>query len=147
PRGSATTSSATNTVVVTDGRSVVEGRIAPMIAQLDARTPQVEIPAKIIFINRTALDEHGVCYDLQEPDKPISQLAPGAGTPVWLSGDAIAALGNASVDARVTGATFQFISSLVLGRYRLSTFIDALTSLSVAEIEARPIVRTLDHRE
>jgi len=147
PRGSATTSSATNTVVVTDGRSVVEGRIAPMIAQLDARTPQVEIAAKIIFINRTALDELGVSYDLQDQARPLSGLVPGAGTPVWLTGDAIAALGNAAADARVTGATFQFISSLVLGRYRLSTFIDALTSLSVAEIEARPIVRTLDHRE
>lgn len=147
PRGNATTSSATNTVVVTDGRSVVEGRIAPMIAQLDARTPQVEIAAKIIFINRTALDELGVSYDLQDRVRPLAGLTPGVGSPVWLAGDAIAALGNATNDARVTGATFQLISSLVLGRHRLSTFIDALTSLSVAEIEARPIVRTLDHRE
>ncbi len=146
-RGTATASSATNTIVVTDGRSIVEGRVAPMIEQLDARTPQVEIAAKIIFVNRTALDELGVSYELQDMSAPIAGLRPGLPTPVGLSGRAIAALGNATSDARVTGPTFQFISSLVLGRYRLNTFLDALTRLSVADVEARPVVRTLDHRE
>jgi type IV pilus assembly protein PilQ len=146
-RGTATTSSATNTVVVTDGRSIVEGRIGPMIQQLDARTPQVEIAAKIIFVNRTALDEIGVSYELQDRTTPLGALRPGDPASINLSGDAIAALGNASVDSRVTGPSFQFISSLVLGRYRLNTFLDALTSVNVADIEARPVVRTLDHRE
>lgn len=147
PRGSATTSSATNTVVVTDGRSVIENRVAPMIDQLDARTPQVEIAAKIIFINKTALDEMGVSYDLQDVSNPLTGLQPGGEMPVGLTGDAIRALGNASADARMVSTSFQMISSLVLGRFRLNTFLDALTSMSVAEVEARPIVRTLDHRE
>jgi type II secretory pathway component GspD/PulD (secretin) len=133
--------------VVTDGRSIVEGRVAPMIEQLDARTPQVEIAAKIIFVNRTAMDQLGVSYDLQDRNAPLAALQPGIPTPVGLSGDAIAALGNATKDARVTGPTFQFISTLVLGRYRLNSFIDALTSVNAANVEARPVVRTLDHRE
>jgi type IV pilus secretin PilQ/predicted competence protein len=144
-RGNATASSATNTIVVTDGRSIVEGRVAPMIDQLDARTPQVEIAAKIIFINRSAMDQLGVSYDLQDRSAPIAGLQPG--TSIGLTGNAIAALGNATKDARVTGPTFQFISSLVIGRHRLNTFIDALTSVNAADIEARPVVRTLDHRE
>lgn len=146
-RGTATTSSATNSIVVTDGRSIVEGRIAPMIDQLDARTPQVEIAAKIIFVNRTAMDQLGVSYELQDRAMPIGGLRPGTGTSVGLTGNAIAALGNATQDARVTGATFQFISTMVLGRYRLNAFIDALTSINAADVEARPVVRTLDHRE
>lgn len=146
-RGTATTSSATNSIVVTDGRSIVEGRIAPMIEQLDARTPQVEIAAKIIFVNRTAMDQLGVSYELQDRALPIGGLRPGTGASVGLTGNAIAALGNATQDARVTGATFQFISTMVLGRYRLNAFIDALTSINAADVEARPVVRTLDHRE
>lgn len=146
-RGTATTSSATNSIVVTDGRSIVEGRIAPMIEQLDARTPQVEIAAKIIFVNRTAMDQLGVSYELQDRALPIGGMRPGTGASVGLTGNAIAALGNATQDARVTGATFQFISTMVLGRYRLNAFIDALTSINAADVEARPVVRTLDHRE
>jgi type II secretory pathway component GspD/PulD (secretin) len=146
-RGTATTSSATNSIVVTDGRSIVEGRIAPMIEQLDARTPQVEIAAKIIFVNRTAMDQLGVSYELQDRAMPIGGMRPGTGASVGLTGNAIAALGNATQDARVTGATFQFISTMVLGRYRLNAFIDALTSINAADVEARPVVRTLDHRE
>lgn len=146
-RGRATTSSATNTIVVTDGRSVVEGRIAPMIEQLDARTPQVDISAKIIFINRTALEQLGVSYELQDLNQPIGGMRPGDPTSVLLSGNAIAALGNATIDAQVTNPTFSFVSSLVLGRHRLNSFIDALTSVNVADVEARPAVRTLDHRE
>lgn len=146
-RGTATTSSATNTIVVTDGRSIVEGRVAPMIDQLDARTPQVEIAAKIIFVNRTAMDQLGVSYELQDRAMPIAGLQPGTAATVGLTGNAIAALGNATQDARVTGPSFQFISTLVLGRHRLSAFIDALAQVNVADIEARPVVRTLDHRE
>src|SRR5690606_34487901 len=130
-RGRATTSSATNTIVVTDGRSVVEGRIAPMIEQLDARTPQVDISAKIIFINRTALEQLGVSYELQDLNQPIGGMRPGDPTSVLLSGNAIAALGNATIDAQVTNPTFSFVSSLVLGRHRLNSFIDALTSVNV----------------
>jgi type IV pilus assembly protein PilQ len=146
-RGTATTSSATNSIVVTDGRSIVEGRIAPLIDQLDARTPQVEIAAKIIFVNRTAMDQLGVSYEVLDRTAPLGGMRPGDGSSVGLTGNAIAALGNATTDARVTGPTFQFITSLVLGRHRLNTFLDALSRVSVADVEARPVVRTLDHRE
>jgi type IV pilus assembly protein PilQ len=142
-RGKVTRNAATNTLLVTDGRSIVEERIAPMITQLDSRTPQVSISAKIIFINRTALDEVGVTYALWDRNGVI----PGDSGVVAIGGKAIAALGNASTDARVTGPTFSFLSSLVLGRYNLNAFIDALTSVSVADIQASPSVRTLDNHE
>lgn len=145
PRGVATRSAATNTIVVTDRRSVVEERIIPLIAELDRQTPQVEISAKIIFINRTALEEFGITYEIL--DGEMGAEPSEEEVPVGLGGAAIAALGDATIDARTAGAGLSLVTRLIRSRHQLSAFIDALSAHSLAEIEARPLVRTLNHRE
>ena len=157
-RGTVNVNRTNNSLVVTDGRSVLE-RIGPRIAEMDARTPQVNIAAKIIFVDRTAIEELGFTYDLKDSrGNQLNTLVPGLadldgdGLPeqvsdnvVSLGGASIAALGNAT--QQVAGATLQVISSLVLGRHSLITFITALESMSLTDIQARPSITVLDHRE
>lgn len=161
-RGSVTVSSGTNSLVVTDGRSVF-GRVAPLVEQLDVQTPQVTIAAKIIFVNRSALEELGITYDLKDSHgNQINELVPGAvdqngdglidpleeataDNVVLLGGSSVAALANANM--RPPLPALQLVSSLVLGRYTLITFLEALESLNLTDIQAAPVITTLDHRE
>ena len=60
-------------------------------------------------------------------------------------GNSIAALGNANV--RVQGPQLETVLSLVLGRYTLISFIDALQSQELSDVQAAPVVTTLDNQE
>lgn len=160
-RGKVTRNSATNTLIVTDGRSVIEGRVAPMIEQLDKRTAQVTIAAKIIFVDRTAIEELGIVYDIKDTrGNQFNSITTGAvdvdgdgvfdidmgnDDAVLLRGRSIAALGNAK--SRLTSPALQVMTSLAMGRHQLINFIDALSELRVTDIQAAPVVTTLDHRE
>ncbi|MBI4520435.1 MAG: AMIN domain-containing protein [Gemmatimonadetes bacterium] len=160
-RGRVAPAPATNTVVVTDVDRVLE-QIDALINQLDLRIPQVSISAKIIFVNRTQIEDFGVVYDLKDSQgNQLNQLTPGgrdtdgdgiideqvdAGTNVVsLGGSSIAALGNAT--ARVSGATLSILSTLIVGRYSLLNFVDALQQLSLTDIQASPVLTTVDNRE
>lgn len=161
-RGSVTRNSATNALVVTDARSIVEERVAPMIEQLDVRTPQVTISAKIIFIDRNELEALGVTYDLKDSrGNQLNQVVPGGvdengdgiisgsertnNTVVRLGGASIAALANAN--ERIDRPSLQILGTLVLGRHSLLSFIDALSQVSISEMHAQPTISTQDHRE
>jgi type IV pilus assembly protein PilQ len=157
-RGRVTRNSATNSLIVTDGRTVLE-RLDPFIEQLDVRTAQVTIAAKIIFVDRTALEEFGIVYDLKDTHgHQFNQLATGVRNSresalyspdtrdfVRLNGSSLAALANAN--QRVQGPALQVIGSLVLGQHSLFAFIEALGSLSLTDIQAAPVVTTMDNRQ
>lgn len=158
-RGSVTTSQATNTLIVSDIQRVQDA-IEDLLMQLDIETPQVSISAKIIFVNRTDLDELGVTYELKDSrGNQFNTLSGGAadldgdgtlevvdqGTSVVaLGGNSVAALGNAT--ARVASPTLQLLTSLVLGRHQLIGFIDALESVQLSDVEANPQVTVLDNQ-
>lgn len=156
-----TANPATNTIVVKDRVSVLRDRIAPMIEQLDVRTPQVEIEAKIIFVDRTSLENLGVTYDLKDSrGNQINRLSPGGidqdgdgiispgertnQNVVRLGGPSIAALANANF--RPSATSLEIVTTLVLNRFSLLTFVDALSSLEYSDIQARPVITTMDHR-
>ena len=157
--GRVTISPATNTLIVTDRQSVVE-RLAPIIQELDVRTPQVTVSAKIIFVDRTALEELGVVYDIKDSqgnqlnrvfpgflDEDGDGIQPDDATDedvVLLGGASIAALANAT--NRLATPTVQVLSSLVLGRHTLVTFLEALQTLQLTDIQAVPSIRVLDNR-
>lgn len=159
--GKATVNPNANALLLTDTRSALD-RIAPIIEQMDVRTPQVTISAKIIFIDRTALEELGFVYDLK--DSRGSQLntvvqgwddANGNGVfesgeetdqnLISLGGNSVAALANANF--RVASPALQLVSTLLLGRHSLITFIDALQSVNMTDIQAAPSITVMDHRE
>jgi type IV pilus assembly protein PilQ len=154
-RGSIASNSTTNTLIVTD----VAGNVSSferLIRDLDVRTPQVSINAKIVFINRTDTEALGITYDLKDSrGNQLNQLVavpdpnnPGEFTNenlISLGGNSIAALGNAN--QRVAGASLQTVISLVLGRYTLVTFLDALQTAQLSDVQAAPVVTTVANRQ
>jgi len=159
-RGTATVGAGTNTVIVTDVPRVLEA-VDGLVSQLDVRTPMVNIAAKIVFVNRTDLKEFGITYDLKDSDgNQLNLLTPGAadidgdgiaeqvdrGTDVIsLGGNSVAALGNAS--NRVASPTLSMLSSLLVGRYTLLNFIEALESLNLSDVQATPTLTVMDNQE
>jgi len=159
-RGQVTVSPGTNTVIVSDIQRV-QTAVANLLGSLDIETPQVSISAKIIFVNRTDLNEFGVTYELKDSQGNQLNLLSGGfadtdfdGVPeaidpgesvVALGGNSIAALGNAT--ARVASPTLQILTSLVVGRHQLIGFIDALESVNFSDIEATPQVTVLDNQQ
>ncbi|MDZ7779166.1 MAG: AMIN domain-containing protein [Gemmatimonadota bacterium] len=159
-RGQITVGQGTNTLIVSDIERV-QSSVSELLQQLDVETPQVSISAKIIFVDRTALDELGVTYELKDREgNQFNELSSGfadtdgdgvtdpveQGTSVVsLGGSSIAALGNAN--ARVVNPSIQFLTSLVIGRHTLINFIDALSSVNISDVHAEPQITTLDNQE
>lgn len=168
-RGSVTADTATNKLLITD----VPSRMGDMLArlrELDIRTPQVAIKAKIVFVNRSRLQDIGVSYDIGKgtqqfyntlvpridpstrtpvfgPDGRVIGL--GGGTPystgqVALGGNALSALANAA--RAMTPAALNLIYSLTLGQYQLTAFVNALEQNSLADIQSEPSIVTLNNR-
>ncbi|MFV2005820.1 MAG: AMIN domain-containing protein [Longimicrobiales bacterium] len=156
-RGNASSAPATNTLIVTDIERV-HAAIRSLLIELDRPTPQVMISAKIIFVNRTDLNEFGIVYDLKDSQgNQFSQVTPaladldGDGEleaqtkdVVLLGGNSVAALGNAK--ARVVGPTLSLLTSLVIGRHTLVGFIEALESSNLSDIQAAPSVTVADNQ-
>jgi type IV pilus assembly protein PilQ len=149
-RGRVQVAASTNSLVVTDVPRVLEA-VEELIAGLDLRTPEITISAKIIFVNRTDLEEFGVVYDLKHrTGNELNQILPGAQNPqgtnsVSLSGNSIAALGNAN--QRVVGPQLQFLTSLVMGDFTLMNFVEALSEMQLSDIQAAPQARVLDNQK
>jgi len=160
PRGQVTVGIGTNTLIVSD-IARVQDAVTQLLTQLDVETPQVSISAKIIFVDRTALNELGVTYELKDREgNQFNELSSGfadldgdgiaepvdQGTAVIsLGGSSIAALGNAA--SRVVNPSIQFLSSLVIGRHTLVSFVDALSSVNLSDVHAEPQVTTLDNQQ
>jgi type IV pilus assembly protein PilQ len=152
---------AANSLLVTDTRSTIE-RITPIIKQLDVKLPQVSISAKIVFIDRTALQDLGFMYDLKDTQgNQLNQLVKGAADLnnngilepdeinvkddiVLVGGNSIAALANANF--RVAKPALSLVGSLVMGRFSLASFVDALQSVSLSDVQAAPVIRTMANR-
>lgn len=162
-RGNITVGQGTNTLVVSD-IDRVQSAVRQLLTELDVRTPQVSIQAKIVFVNRTDLDEMGVTYELKDSrGNQLNQLSSGAAdlngdgalTPdevveqgeavVLLGGNSVAALGNAK--ERLTSPSLSLLTSLVVGRHQLISFLDALSSVQLSDVQAIPQVTTLDNQQ
>lgn len=153
-RGSVSINQTTNTLIATDVPSVIED-FDRLVQQLDVRTPQVAIQAKIVFINRTDAEDLGITYDIKDSrgnslNEMTSAPDPVTGNPtnsniVSLGGSSIAALGNAN--SRVQDPALQVLTSLVLGRYTLINFIEALQTAQLSDVQAAPVVTTTSNHE
>jgi len=152
-RGKATTGQGTNMLIVSDINRVQEA-VSNLLKQLDRRTPQVSIQAKIIYVNRTRLKEMGVKYELKDlRGNQINQLSEGVDlqgntvaqgqAQVLLGGNSVAALGNAFEN--IPDPTLSLLSSLSIGRHQLISFLDALSQVNLSDIQAMPQVTTLDN--
>src|SRR5688572_9648722 len=170
-RGSVVADSGTNRLIITDVPSRLP-EISGYVQDLDVRTPQVAIKAKIIFVNRTDIEALGVTYDLgsqtQFFNKLVQRTDPGTFEPVdtdgdgindafggepfeqntniiYIGGNALAAISNAN--ARIVNPALELIFSTAIGKFDLTAFIDALQEVRLADIQAEPSIVTLDNRK
>ncbi len=151
----------TNSLIITETPSVLE-RIEPVLRQLDVREPQVHISATFAFVDRTALEQLGITYDVKDSrGNQLNQrtlgmrdtngngvIEPGEVTAqdvVVLGGSSVAALGNANHP--VPSPTLQIVSSLLLGRHTLVSFIEALQTMALSDIQAKPVLTVMNHRQ
>jgi len=160
-RGSISVGQGTNTVIVTDLPRIVE-EVEMLLEQLDVRTPQVQIAAKIIFVNRSDLSELGVIYDLKDVGglggNQLNSILPGfadldgdgvaepveVGTDaVALRGESVAALGNAN--QVVSSPSLSVLTTLSFGDFTLLNFLQALEELNLSEVQAAPTLSVMDN--
>jgi type IV pilus assembly protein PilQ len=170
-RGKVVADTSHNALVITDTRNRIND-VEQFVRSLDIRTPQVSIQAKIIFVDRTDIENMGIKYDLGSQtqffntlvQRPIqSTAAPGNnnanGVPtgtiptqfyttdqtiVDLGGNSLSATGNAS--QAVINPALNLIFSTAIGNFDLTAFLQALQSLSLDDIQAEPTITTLDNR-
>ena len=171
-RGNAVADSTSNSLVITEVTSRID-EVVEFVKGLDQRTPQVSIQAKIIFVDRTDIEQLGVKYDfgsttqffnklIQRPDprtaEPVDTdldgvpdaLVPKENFPaneniVSLGGNSLSALGNAAQE--VVNPALDLIFSTAIGNFDLTAFVQALQSVELADIQAEPTITTLDNRQ
>ena len=147
-RGTVAVEDKTNSLLITESVSRLP-EIVSYVRDLDVRTPQVAIRAKIISVDRTATEELGLSYDVGSAAHYQNSLIP-RGTPgeftVNLGGDAFSGVANAS---RLFGSTsaLSLIFNTALRGYNFSAFVDALSSEQLSDVQAEPSTTTIDNRK
>lgn len=155
-RGKVFADSATNSLIITDTRSRVQ-YVADFARGLDIKTPQIAIQSKIIFVDRTDLEQMGIKYDLggrkqffnrliqrPNPAQPGQRFDPNLNI-IDLGGGSISAIGNASQN--LLGSALDLVYSTTIGRFSLTAFLQALEQVDMLDVQAEPVISTLDNRQ
>jgi type IV pilus assembly protein PilQ len=154
-RGRVVADTGSNALILTDTRSRIAS-VTDFVRGLDIRTPQLSIQAKIIFVDRTDIEQLGLRYDLgsrnQFFNKLVQRTDPSTGKSfdkavnvIDLGGNSVAAIGNA--EATITGSALDLVYSTAIGGFSLTTFLSALERTELADIQAEPVISTLDNRQ
>jgi type IV pilus assembly protein PilQ len=139
-------------VHITDISSVLDG-LAEYAKTLDVRQPQVNIKAKIILVDRTQLEALGLRYDIGSQQQFFNDIVPrldSTGRPrtdagqVYLGGNQVSAIANAT--ARIPAAALQLIYSTAIGQFDFTTFLEALQSSELLDVQAEPSASVLNNR-
>jgi type IV pilus assembly protein PilQ len=168
-RGQVVADTATNTLIISDVASRV-AQDSAFVAQLDIRTPQVSIHAKLIFVDRSDIENLGVQYDLgtssQFFNKLVQRPDPGtvqgvdtdndgtvdfvtfetydpATTVVDIGGNALSGIANAT--SVIPSSALDLIYSTAIGGYSLTAFVSALQRVELADLQAEPVITTADN--
>jgi type IV pilus assembly protein PilQ len=169
-RGSVVADTATNKLLITDVQSRIDDD-SVLASQLDIPTPQVSIQAKLIFVDRTDIQELGIQYDLGTSDQFFNKLVQrpdpssaeaidtdGDGVPdairateffdqdqtiVDLGGNALSGIANA--DGFIAGPALELIFSTAIGAFNLTTFVRALQQVQLADLQAEPLITVADN--
>jgi type IV pilus assembly protein PilQ len=152
----------------------VESRVAidsAFVSRLDIPTPQVAIQTKLIFVNRTDIENLGVRYDLgtqnqyfntlvQRPDptslQPVSTNGTGVPNAVFatktqdptsnvidIGGNALSAIANA--EATIATPALKLVFATALGNFNLTSFVEALQEVDLADLQAEPLISASDN--
>jgi type IV pilus assembly protein PilQ len=151
-RGTVTGDTITNSITITDIPSALPD-LEEYARSLDLRQPQVNIKAKIILVDRTTLEGLGLRYDLGTQQQFFNDIVPrldSTGKPradagqILLGGNAVSAIANAT--ARIPSAALQLVYSTAMGNYNFTTFLEALQSNTLLDVQAEPSATVLNNR-
>lgn len=151
-RGAVVADTITNSVAITDVPGSLD-ELEKYARSLDVRQPQVNIKAKIILVDRTTLEGLGLRYDIGTPQQFFNDIIPrndSLGKPlttagqVLLGGDTVSAIANAT--ARVPAAALQLVFSTAMGNYDFTTFLEALQTNTLLDVQAEPSATVLNNR-
>ena len=155
-RGSVIPDTATNSVIITDTKTNIQN-VIDFVSQLDLRPKQVSIQAKIIFVDRTDLEQLGFKYDIgsrnqfynkiiQRPDplKGGQPYDPGINV-INLGGNEVAAIGNAG--STMGNAAIDLVFSTALGGFSITSFLNALEQVDLSDVQAEPTIVTQDNKQ
>ncbi len=154
-RGSVLPDTSNNALIVTDTRTKLPG-ILDFVKSLDLRPSTVAIQARLIFVDRTNLEQLGVKYDIgnnnQFFNKLIQRTDPLTGQPynpnvnvVNLGGNAISAISNA--DALISGSALDLVFSTAIGGFSVTSFLSALERVELTDVEAVPQVNVISNQK
>jgi type IV pilus assembly protein PilQ len=145
-----------NSLIITDTRSRI-GNLTEFVQGLDIRTPQVSIKAKLVFVDRTDIEELGIKYDLGNNNQFFNKLIQRCCDPITnqpyeptvnvidLGGNAVSGIGNA--EGVIKGSAIDLVFSTALGGFTLTSFLSALERADLSDIQAEPVITTLDNRK
>jgi type IV pilus assembly protein PilQ len=128
-RGSMEVEKGRNALVVTDIQKIID-KITALVAELDRKTKQVEIVAKMVDVDYEASREIGVRWDALN-----------------LSADGVDGIGDALVNASGADPVGIFRVGTVQSWGEVSFMIDALEKQQKANIISNPRIVTADNRE
>jgi type IV pilus assembly protein PilQ len=155
-RGKVIADDNSNSLIITDTRSRI-GNLTEFVQGLDIRTPQVSIKAKIVFVDRTDIEELGLKYDLGNQNQFFNRLVQRCCDPetgkryepdinvIDLGGNALSGIANAS--SVVSGSAIDLVFSTALGGFTLTSFLSALERAELSDVQAEPVITTLDNRK
>jgi type IV pilus assembly protein PilQ len=155
-RGKVVADDNSNSLIITDTRSRI-GNLTEFVQGLDIRTPQVSIKAKLVFVDRTDIEELGIKYDLGNNNQFFNKLIQRCCDPITnqpyeptvnvidLGGNAVSGIGNA--EGVIKGSAIDLVFSTALGGFTLTSFLSALERADLSDIQAEPVITTLDNRK
>jgi type IV pilus assembly protein PilQ len=154
-RGTVEPDTSTNSLVINDTRTRIRA-IEDFVKQLDVKTPTIAISAKLIFVDRTDLEQMGVKYDIGTSSQFFNQLVqridPLTGQPyqptvnvVNLGGNAVSAISNAN--ALISNSALDLVFSTAIGGFSVTSFLSALSQTELSDVEAQPTIHTLDNKQ
>ena len=154
-RASVVADTGTNSLIISDSRSAIPG-LVDFVRGLDIRPPQITIQAKIIFVDRTDVEQLGFKYDLatgqqfynkilqrNDPTKDGAPYLPGVNI-VDLGGNSISAVANA--DAFIPSTALDLTYSIALGGFSLTSFLSALERIDLTDVQTEPVITTKDNK-
>ena len=155
-RGKVIADDNSNSLILTDTRSRI-GPLTEFVRGLDIRTPQVSIKAKLVFVDRTDIEELGIKYDLGNQNQFFNRVVQRCCDPVSgelykpdvniidLGGNALSGIGNAT--NVIANSAIDLVFSTALGGFSLTSFLSAVERADLSDIQAEPVITTLDNRK
>jgi type IV pilus assembly protein PilQ len=149
-RGSVQVERRTNSLIITDLPTNLDA-VSQMALQLDSQTPQIEITAKLVDVDASAIQSIGVVWNHgYQMSEFVNQNGGGSAQSIYLnparSNDGKAE-GGTGVAAGVPGAAGRLTVGLFTKYGDLEAQLQMLASQNKANIISNPRITTVDNRE